>query len=165
MQRTNDDATRDDTMGGNSCNKNWKYKAAWFDEQVGEDYCNVLNLFNTINITNPSCANPQHLYATVFVDSTASTLLVQDLAPDVANIQEPNFYLTMPNRGNTKTEATMCLWLAKLPPHAWGAFLLKNLQQNLLAVSELCDVWCSHFSETWGGSWIKHVNHPPRVAG
>ena len=51
-----------------------------------------------------------------FIDSTASTLLVQELAPaDVANIQEPSLCLTMPNGGNMQTETTMFFQLAKLP--------------------------------------------------
>ena len=94
-------------------------------------------------MTSPSCANPKSLYTTAFIDSVASTSLVQDLVPaDVATIQEQNFCLTMPNGGNMTTDTTMCLCLSKLPLHTCQTFLMKNLQHNLLPVSELCDVGC-----------------------
>ena len=94
-------------------------------------------------MTNTSCTIPNKLFTIAFIDTGTSTSLVQDLTPsDVATIQEQNFLLTMPNGGNMTTDTTMCFHLAKLPISARRAFLLKNLQDNLLSISELCDAGC-----------------------
>ena len=50
-------ATRDNTFGGSSWNKNWKPKVAWWGRPVGGEFL-MLNSFNTIEKNNPSYANP-----------------------------------------------------------------------------------------------------------
>ena len=103
----------------------------------------VLNLFNTIEKNNPSCANQKYLCTTAFIDSAASTLLLQNEAPaDVAKLQEPNFFLKIPNGGNMYTETTMCHWLAKLPPMAWRVFFMKICKTTCLQ-SVNCDAGCT----------------------
>ena len=143
--RHKDDATCNNPIEGSAWNKNLKPKAALQGKSVGKESCNaVLIFFNMVNITNPSCANPKNLFTTAFIDSAPSTSHVQNLAlADVATIQEQNFFLTMPNGGNMTKDTTICLHLSKLPLHARLTFCLKNLQPNLLAVSELSDVGCT----------------------
>jgi hypothetical protein len=95
----------------------------------------------------PGCTNPPHLQSTTaFIDSAASISLVGCTALcKIAEVQERNKTLGIPNGATMVTTQTVKPLLPKFPLAAHKAYRVPAITNNLVAVSELCDVNCTVF--------------------
>ena len=86
-----------------------------------------------------------------YLDCAVSTsILGKDAICNVAPVQEPNISLNTPSHVPIYTMQSLLLRLKKLPYAAKRAFLVKDMPQNLVAVSELVDSGCSVHMYFWG---------------
>jgi hypothetical protein len=100
----------------------------------------------------PGCTNPTDYHqTTAFLDSAASISLVgQKALCKIAEVQERNKTLGIPNGASMETTQTVELLLTKFPKAARKAYRVPKITNNLVAVSELCDAGCTVFFHKHG---------------
>jgi len=103
-------------------------------------------------LETPGCTNPpNYQQTTAFIDSAASiSLLGQKALCKIAQVQEKNKTLGIPNGASMATTQTVELLLPKLPPAARKAYRVPSISHNLVAVSELCDAGCTVYFHKHG---------------
>ena len=116
----------------------------------------IANNSTNMNICHndpPGCINPPNLNkTTALLDCAASvSCLGKEAEAALAKIQEQNFALGTPSKGNKiMTTQTLTLLLNKLPISARRVFRVPDIPHNLIAAAELIDAGCEIYLHRHG---------------